>query len=323
MKTRSLGKTGLEVVPLIFGGNVFGWTVDENRSFALLDAIVDLGLNTIDTADVYSRWAKGNVGGESETIIGKWLKANPSKRDKLLILTKVGSDMGGDQKGLSKRWIMQAVEKSLQRLQIDVIDLYQSHWFDPDTAYEETLSAYDQLLTEGKIRAIGASNLNTQQLFNSLQVAKEHGLPAYQTLQPEYNLYDRKQFDPSLRKLVLDENIGVITYYSLASGFLSGKYRTIEDLHQGPRGEKVAEYINPRGLKILNALDEVSKAYQATQAEIALAWLIAQKEVTAPIASATTLEQLTSLVRAVNITLSDQDLDILDKASAGEISIGN
>lgn len=315
MKKRVLGKTGFEIVPLVFGGNVFGWTIDENRSFQILDAIVDLGLNAVDTADVYSRWAPGNQGGESETIIGKWLKANPSKRDKILIFSKVGADMGGDHKGLSKRWIIQAVEDSLRRLQIDVIDLYQSHWPDPQTSYEETLSAYDQLLKEGKIRAIGASNLNAQQLSDSLTVAKNNNLPAYQTLQPEYNLYDHEQFDKNLRNLVLKENIGVITYYSLASGFLSGKYRSKDDLNQSKRGEKVASYLNKRGMNILNALDKISEKHHATQAEIALAWLMARKEVTAPIASATTIPQLKSLVHALQINLTSDDMTILDQAS--------
>lgn len=315
MKKRVLGKTGFEIVPLVFGGNVFGWTIDENRSFQILDAIVDLGLNAIDTADVYSRWTPGNQGGESETIIGKWLKANPSKRDKILIFSKVGADMGGNHKGLSKRWIIQAVEDSLRRLQIDVIDLYQSHWPDPQTSYEETLSAYDQLLKEGKIRAIGASNLNAQQLSDSLTVAKNNNLPAYQTLQPEYNLYDHEQFDKNLRNLVLKENIGVITYYSLASGFLSGKYRSKDDLNQSKRGEKVASYLNKRGMNILNALDKIFEKHQATQAEIALAWLMARKEVTAPIASATTIPQLKSLVHALQINLTPDDMTVLDQVS--------
>lgn len=315
MKKRVLGKTGFEIVPLVFGGNVFGWTIDENRSFQILDAIVDLGLNAIDTADVYSRWVPSNQGGESETIIGKWLKANPSKRDKILIFSKVGADMGGNHKGLSKRWIIQAVEDSLRRLQIDVIDLYQSHWPDPQTSYEETLSAYDQLLKEGKIRAIGASNLNAQQLSDSLTVAKNNNLPAYQTLQPEYNLYDHEQFDENLRNLVLKENIGVITYYSLASGFLSGKYRSKDDLNQSKRGEKVASYLNKRGMNILNALDKISEKHHATQAEIALAWLMARKEVTAPIASATTIPQLKSLVHALQINLTSDDMAVLDQVS--------
>lgn len=314
MQKKALGKTGLQIVPLIFGGNVFGWTLNEQESLKILDAIVDLGLNTIDTADVYSRWAPGNVGGESETIMGKWLKANPQKRDKLLILTKVGANMGGDNKGLSKKWIMHAVEASLKRLQIDTIDLYQSHWPDPETSYEETLSAYDQLLKEGKIRAVGASNLNAEQLSNSLKIAKETGLPAYQTLQPEYNLYDRQQFDEQLRTLVVEHDIGVITYYSLASGFLSGKYRKEADLKQGSRGEKVAEYMNDRGIRMLDLLEDISVKHQATPAEISLAWLIAQKEVTAPIVSATTIPQLQSLVKSLTLQLTDEELQALNKA---------
>lgn len=231
-----------------------------------------------------------------------------------LFLPKLALIWGGDRKGLSKRWIVQSVEESLKRLQIDVIDLYQSHWPDPDVAYEETLLAYDQLLKEGKIRAIGASNLNAQQLSASLKAAKEHHLPAYQTLQPEYNLYDRQQFDADLRKIVVDEQIGVITYYSLASGFLSGKYRSKEDLKQGARGEKVADYMNDRGMYILDLLDGISQNHQATPAEVSLAWLIAQKEVTAPIASATTLSQLQSLVKSLMLRLTHEEVELLNKA---------
>lgn len=316
MRKVSLGKTKLEIVPLVFGGNVFGWTLDEKQSFMILDALVDMGLNAIDTSDNYSHWVPQNKGGESETIIGKWLKANPAKRDKVYLFTKVGGGMKGPKKGLSKRWIMQAVEDSLRRLQIDVIDLYQSHWPDENTPYEETLSAYSQLLQEGKIRAIGASNLNAQQLSESLQIAKEQKLPAYQTLQPEYNLYDRQAFDQSLQDIVVKEDIGVITYYSLASGFLSGKYRNQEDLKQSARGDKIAAYMNERGMRILKALDNVSETHQVTQAEVALAWLMAQKEVTAPIASATNLNQLKSLIKSLRITLSQEDLNELDQASS-------
>lgn len=316
MQKKALGKTGLQIVPLVFGGNVFGWTLDEKQSFEILDALVDLGLNAIDTADNYSHWVPQNKGGESETIIGKWLKANPSKRDKVYIFTKVGGGMKGPNKGLSKRWIMQGVEDSLRRLQIDVIDLYQSHWPDENTPYEETLSAFAQLLQEGKVRAIGASNLNTQQLTDSLETAKKHNLPAYQTLQPEYNLYDRQAFDQSLRDLVLKENIGVITYYSLASGFLSGKYRHQDDFKQKARSDKIVNYMNERGMRILKALDKVSAAHHATQAEVALAWLIAQKEVTAPIASATKIEQLKSLIKSLHLSLSQTDLEELNQASA-------
>lgn len=242
-------------------------------------------------------------------------KKNPGKRKKILIFTKVGLDMGEGGKGLSKQWIIQEVEQSLKRLQTDVIDLYQSHFPDPATPYEETLSAYDQLLKQGKIRAIGASNLDAEQLSESLKVAKEHQLPSYQTLQPEYNLYDRNQFGQSLKDLVLKENIGVISYYSLASGFLSGKYRSKEDLSVSPRGEKVADYLNAKGMRILEILDVLAKHHSVPPSEIALAWLMAQKEITAPIVSATSLPQLEHIVHALHVTLSSEELSQLDQVS--------
>ena len=312
---RPLGKTGLEIAPLVLGGNVFGWTVDERQAFSLLDGFVDAGLNAIDTADSYSTWVDGHTGGESETIIGNWLKANPGKRDKVRLFTKVGSDLGAGKKGLSARWIAQAAEDSLRRLQTDVIDLYQSHWPDPDTPVEETLTAYDRLLRAGKVRAIGASNLDVAQLKNALSVASEHGLPAYATLQPEYNLYARHGFEGALRDLCIQEGLGVITYFSLASGFLTGKYRSTVDLGKSQRGAGIGKYLNPRGARILAALDQVAAANDAKPAEVALAWLIAQKGVTAPIASATDRQQLASLVRAAALELSPQDLRVLDTAS--------
>lgn len=316
MERKPLGKTGLDIVPLVFGGNVFGWTVDEKTSFALLDAFVDAGLNAIDTADVYSAWAPGNAGGESETIIGRWLKANPAKRDKVLILTKVGSALGKPEKDLSAAWIAHSVEGSLRRLGVDRIDLYQSHWYVATASHEETLGAYDALLRAGKIRAIGCSNFDATQLEAALAVADAHHLPRYQTLQPEYNLFDRGGFDAALQALVLRENIGVITYYSLASGFLSGKYRSSADLKKSQRGEDIGKYLNPRGMRILDALDAIASEHRAKPAEVALAWLIAQKAVTAPIASATTLDQMASLARAVHLTLRAEDLALLDTASA-------
>lgn len=316
MQKRPLGRSGLEIAPLVFGGNVFGWTVDERTSFSLLDAFVDAGLNAVDTADVYSRWAPGNQGGESETIIGNWLRANPGKRERVLILTKVGSDMGQGHKDLSAKWIERAVEDSLRRLNTDVIDLYQSHWPDPNTPQEETLRAYERLLRAGKVRAIGTSNYDAALLEESLKVAREKGLPRYESLQPQYNLYDRSGFDGPLRDLAMREGIGVITYYSLASGFLSGKYRTKEDLSKSQRGKGVEKYLDARGMKILAALDEVSARLGARPAEVALAWVIAREGVTAPIASATGLEQLASLVRAVHLTLSAGDIAVLDAASA-------
>ena len=315
MQSRPLGRTGLAIAPLVLGGNVFGWTADEKTSFAVLDRFVDEGFNAIDTADAYSRWVPGHVGGESETAIGRWLKANPSKREKVLILTKVGSDMGSGRRDLSERWILKAVEDSLRRLQTDVIDLYQSHWPDPDTAYEETLGAYAKLLEQGKVRAIGCSNLDAVQLADALAVAREKGLPRYETLQPGYNLYDRGDFEGPLRDLAMKEGLGVITYFSLGAGFLTGKYRSRDDLAQSPRGQRVEKYLDDRGFRILEALDQVSARLSAKPAEVALAWVIAQPGVTAPIASATSLEQLDSLLRSTRLRLSAEDLETLDRAS--------
>ncbi|HEY9063788.1 MAG TPA: aldo/keto reductase [Burkholderiaceae bacterium] len=313
---RALGRTGLEIAPLVFGGNVFGWTADETRSFELLDAFVAAGFNAIDTADVYSKWVPGHRGGESETIIGRWLQARPGLRRQVLIFTKVGGDLGEGRKGLSRRWIEQAVEDSLRRLNTDVIDLYQSHFPDPETPHEESLAAYERLLKAGKVRAIGCSNFSVEQLAASLQAARAHGLPAYQTLQPEYNLVDRASYDGPLRDLAIREHIGVITYYSLASGFLSGKYRAEADLKQSPRGRGVAKYLTPRGLRILDALDGAASRLEARPAEVALAWLMQRDGVTAPIASATSLEQLKSFAKAASLSLSAEDVQALDAASA-------
>jgi len=315
MHMRALGRTGLDIAPLVFGGNVFGWTADEKTSFSLLDAFVDAGLNAVDTADVYSAWAEGNHGGESETIIGNWLRRNPGKRSGIVLITKVGSKLGPDKKGLSARRITEAVEDSLRRLATDHIDLYLSHWPDPDVPIDETLGAYQKLLDAGKIRAIGASNLDAGQLTRALDAASQNGLPRYEVLQPEYNLYERAKFDGPLRALTTRENLGVITYYSLASGFLSGKYRTRADLSKSPRGQGVAKYLDDRGLRILAALDQVSAELDAKPAEVALAWLIAQDGVTAPIASATSLEQMRSLVRATQLALGAEHLAALDAAS--------
>jgi aryl-alcohol dehydrogenase-like predicted oxidoreductase len=317
MEQRRLGRTGLYVAPICLGGNVFGWTADEPASFAVLDAYVEAGGDFIDTADVYSRWAPGNQGGESEAIIGRWLKARPGMRDRVKLFTKVGSDLGQPgQQGLSARWIVQAVEASLARLGVERIDLYFSHWPDPGVPYDETLGAYDRLLKAGKVRAIGASNLDAAQLGEALQVARAQGLPAYQVLQPEYNLYDRGSYDGALRDLCRREGLGVVTYYSLASGFLSGKYRSKADLDQSPRGEGVAKYLTPRGSAILAALDTVAKRHEANPAEVALAWLIAREGVTAPIASATRREHVASFARAAALVLDAQDLAALDAASA-------
>ena len=314
MQKRPLGRAGLQIAPLVFGGNVFGWTADAKTSFDLLDRFIGAGFNAIDTADVYSAWASGNKGGESETIIGEWMNSRRN-RDQVVVITKVGSPMGPDKKGLSARYVAQAVEASLQRLRTDVIDLYLSHWPDPDTPYEETLGAYRDLVRQGKVRAIGASNLNAEQLAASLDVAKRQSLPRYDVLQPEYNLYDRASFDGALRDLCIAEEIGVITYFSLAKGFLSGKYRGEADLGQSPRGGGVKAYLNARGQRILAALDSVAARRRAKPAEVALAWLIARPGVTAPIASATSLQQVDSLIRAAELTLDAADIEALGEAS--------
>ncbi len=315
MQKRPLGRTGLSIAPLVFGGNVFGWTADKKTSFDLLDRFVDAGLNAVDTADVYSRWVPGNSGGESEAIIGEWIKSR-NARDKVVVITKVGGDMGQGKKDLSPAYIAKAVEASLKRLQVDSIDVYLSHWPDPETPYEETLSAYDTLLKAGKIKSIGCSNLDADQLRAALDVAKTNGLPRYDVLQPEYNLYGRASFDGKLRDLCIAEEIGVISYFALARGFLSGKYRSEADLAQSQRGSGVKDYLNPRGYRILDALDAVAARHGAKQAEVAIAWIIARDGVTAPISSATSLQQLESLIKAAALKLDASDIAELDKASA-------
>ncbi|BBQ90828.1 aldo/keto reductase [Raoultella ornithinolytica] len=317
MNTRPLGKTGFSIAPLVFGGNVFGWTCDEKTSFAILDAFVDHGFDAIDTADVYSRWADGNQGGESETLIGRWLQARPGMRDKVKIFTKVGSDLGlPGQKGLKKAWIQQAVENSLRRLNTDYIDLYFAHWPDPETPIAETLSAFHALQQAGKIRATGASNLDAQQLSAALEVARKEGLPAWQVLQPEYNLYHRSAFEGALCDLCISREIGVVTYYSLASGFLTGKYRQQADLAQSQRGSGIGKYLNPRGMRIIDTLEEVAAQHHAKPGEVALAWLMGREGVTAPIASATSVAQVESFARAVQLTLNAAQLARLEIASA-------
>ncbi len=315
MNKRRLGNTSLEIAPLVFGGNVFGWTADEPTSFAMLDRFFEAGLNAIDTADVYSRWVDGNSGGESETIIGKWLKDRRS-RDAMVVITKVGSDMGQGHTDLSAAWIEKAVEQSLRRLQTDRIDLYLSHWPDSRTPHEETLRAYDTLIAKGKVRFVGVSNVDAGQLSEALAVSAEKRLPRYEVLQPEYNLYDRSGFEGPLRDLCVAENIGVITYYSLASGFLSGKYRDATDLSKSVRGGGVRKYLDERGLRILAALDIVAANHGAAVSEVALAWVMAQPGVTAPIASATSLDQVESLVRSVSLTLAPEELADLTEAGA-------
>jgi aryl-alcohol dehydrogenase-like predicted oxidoreductase len=316
MNKKPLGKSGLSVAPLALGGNVFGWTIDEKKSFEVLDAFVDAGFDLIDTANVYSVWKPGNEGGESEAIIGKWLK-HSGKREKVLVATKVGMKMGDGSEGLSRENILRSVEDSLRRLQIDHIDLYQSHKDDAGTPLEETLAAYDTLIKQGKVRAIGASNYDAPRLREALAVSAEKGLPAYISLQPEYNLYDRQGFEAELEPLCLEAGLGVIGYYSLASGFLSGKYRSEADLGKSARGKGIGKkYFNERGMRILAALDEVAATSGTTPAVVALAWLMQRPSVTAPIASATSVEQLGELVQAAKLELPPDDVTKLDRASA-------
>ena len=314
MIKRKLGRSALEIAPLAFGGNVFGWTADEQTSFALLDAFVDAGFNLIDTADGYSAWVPGNQGGESETIIGKWLKRS-GKRDRVLIATKVAKL--ARRPGLSAANIALAVEDSLKRLQVDVIDLYQSHQDDPATPIEETLGAYAKLIEQGKVRAIGASNFAAARLAESLAVSAKQGLPRYESLQPEYNLAVRTGYEAELEPLIRREGIGVICYYGLAGGFLTGKYRGAADLSKSPRGQGVKKYLDARGLRILAALDTVAAQRAATPAQVALAWLMARPGITAPIASATSVAQLEEILAAVRLQLAAEDITALNAASAG------
>jgi aryl-alcohol dehydrogenase-like predicted oxidoreductase len=315
MQYRELGRSGLQVSTLCLGGNVFGWTADEATSFSLLDAWVDAGLNFVDTADVYSRWVPGHHGGESEAVIGKWLKRS-GRRDDIVIATKVGMDMGDAGRGLAKSHIRAAVEASLRRLQVDVIDLYQSHEDDPKTPLEETLGAYAELIAAGKVRAIGASNYGAARLSEALAVSAEHGLPRYESLQPLYNLVERPAFEAELEAICVQHGLGVLNYYALASGFLSGKYRSEADLGQSARGQGVKKYLNARGLRVLAALDAVAERLNATPAQVALAWQIARPSITAPIASATSLAQLNDLVSAARLQLDADAIRVIDTASA-------
>lgn len=314
---RRLGKSEIKTKPLMFGGNVFGWTVDEAMSFKLLDFFLDAGFNFIDTADVYSRWVAGNKGGESEMIIGKWHKLKKC-RHQVAIATKVGMEMGPGQVGLSKKHIIAAVEESLKRLQTDYIDLYQAHKDDPDSSVQETLEAFSQLVNQGKVRVIGASNFSTERLKESLSTSMTRGLPRYQALQPLYNLYDRDGFEGPLEDECVKNQIGVISFFSLASGFLTGKYRTKEDLIHRARGARVEKYLNPRGLRIVDALVKVSSELEVTPAQVALAWVVARPSITAAIASATSLEQLDELVKGSNLKLSAEHLIFLNTVSSEE-----
>jgi len=314
MTLRRLGRTDIEFAPLVLGTNVVGWTADEKTSFAIFDAFVAEGFSAIDTADSYSRWVPGN-DSESEKIIGRWVKAR-GNRDKVHIFTKVGSDMGQGKKDLSAKWIEQEVEASLKRLQTDYIDLYQSHWPDPTVTHEETLSAYDRLIRAGKVRYIGASNYDAKLLSEALAVSREKGLPRYETLQNEYNLYTRDKFEGDVQQLVLREGLSLIPYYSLAAGFLTGKYRSEADFGQSPRGKGMAKYLDAKGKRLLEAMDKVAESTGAAHAEIALAWINAQPGVAAPIASATSVGQLESLIRGARLTLGKDDLKLLNQAGA-------
>jgi len=315
MNKRRIGRSELLVAPLALGSNVFGWTIDEATSFQILDGFVAAGCNLIDTADVYSRWKPGNQGGESETIIGNWLKKT-GNRDKIVLATKVGGGVSDGQKDITKAYILKAVETSLQRLQTDHIDLYQTHWDVEATPVEETLEAYAQLVKQGKVRTIGASNFSAPRLAESLAVSAKRRYPRYESYQPNYNLYNREDFEKGWEPLCLENQVGVIPYYSLASGFLTGKYRSEADLSKSVRGEGNRKYLNERGFRILAALDEVSAQYKSNPASVALAWLMARPSITAPIASATSVAQLESLVKAARLTLGAKAIDLLNEASA-------
>lgn len=314
MNKRPLGRSGLSTAPLVFGGNVFGWTADRETSFALLDAFVDAGFDAIDTADVYSSWVPGNKGGESETIIGEWIKARGG-RDDVLILTKVGSDMGQGHNDLSAAWIETAVEDSLRRLQTDVIDLYQSHWPDPTTPQDETLKAFDRLVQAGKVRAIGTSNHDADQVRQALAISDREGLARYQTLQPHYNLYSRNTFEGPLQDLAVAEGLSVITYFSLEAGFLTGKYTAANQVAGTAREGMLKDKFDERGVRILATLKAVADRNEATPAQVSLAWLLRQPGVTAPIVSATSVEQLSDTLKAATLELSDEDVAELTAAS--------
>ena len=315
MDKRKLGNTGFDVAPLAFGGNVFGWTADEPTSFRLLDAFVGAGFNLIDTADSYSRWAPGHQGGESEAIIGRWI-ARRGRHDDVVIATKVGSDMGLGYKCLRADYIVKAAEDSLRRLHVDSIDLYQSHWDDDKTPFDETLEAYARLIKQGKVKAIGASNLTAERLTQALAASTLHGYPHYQTLQPHYNLYERASFEGPLEDLCVREHTGVITYFSLGAGFLTGKYRSEADFAKSPRGAGMQKFMNPRGMRILAALEAEAQRCNATMAQVALAWLMHRPSVTAPIASATSVAQLVELLAAAQLRLDLDAIAALDRASA-------
>ncbi len=314
LKKRKLGGSDLEVYPFAFGGNVFGWTADENTSFELLEQYTELGFNFIDTADVYSAWAPGNKGGESETILGKWIHQKKN-RDQLIISTKVGAEINATHKGLKKEYILAEVEESLKRLQTDYIDLYFTHYDDTSVEIEEVLETYQKLIEQGKVRFIGTSNMSPERIEASMQISKQNNLPSYTVLQPEFNLYDRKNYEKNYEPIVEKYGLGVMSYFSLASGFLTGKYKSKADAEKSKRGSDfIKKYINDRGLKIVKALEEVAAKNTATSAQVALAWLIQHPTITAPIASASQLGQL-DILKSVELNLSTDDLSYLNKAS--------
>ena len=316
MNKRTLGRSDLNVSVVMLGGNVFGWTADEQASFKVLDAFVAAGGNFIDTADVYSKWVRGHSGGESEAIIGRWM-ASRRNRNQVLIATKVGAEMGSGGKGLSRGYILREVEDSLRRLQTDHIDLYQSHVDDPDTPMEDTLGAYADLIKAGKVRALGASNFTAERLAQALAARARHGYPRYESLQPMYNLYERAGYETALEPLCRKEQVGVIGYSSLGSGFLTGKYRSEGDLDKSPRGHSVKNrYFNERGFRVLGALDEVAERYQTTPGAVAMAWLMARPGVTSPIASATNVDHVSELVASTRLALDRDAIERLDRASA-------
>ncbi|MCK9542724.1 MAG: aldo/keto reductase [Novosphingobium sp.] len=316
MKTRQLGHSGLSFAPLMFGGNVLGWTTDRPTSFAILDAFLDAGFSAIDTADVYASWTPEGVG-TSERVLGEWFALGGGRRERVILATKVGLSMGKGKKGLSRAYIREAVDASLQRLRTDRIDLYQTHADDPDTPQEETLDTFAELIRAGKVRAIGASNTTVDRLCSALEIADTAGLPRFVSIQPLYNLYDRAEFEAGMQALAIDEGLGVIPYFALASGFLTGKYRSPDDLRPGMRGDLVGKYLDARGYRTLAALDLVAARHEASPAQIALAWLMAQPGITAPIVSATSLDQLGQIIKAGDIWLTDEDRAVLDSA-AGE-----
>ena len=313
---RALGRSGLSTLPLALGGNAIGWTADEKTSHAVLDRFVDAGFSLIDTADVYSKWVPGHAGGESETIIGTWLKKNAARRSQVLVATKVGGEIAAGRKGLSATHIRSAVEDSLRRLQTDYIDLYQAHYDDPGVDVDETLRAFGDLIAAGKVRAIGVSNHEPARLEAVLEFSRRHGLPRYETLQPLYNLYDRQEFEQTYAPICRREGLGVISFYALASGFLTGKYRTQQDVDASARKRSNQKYLNERGLRILQALDTVAARTGVKPAQVAIAWLVSRPDVTAPIASATSVAQVEELITAVRLVLDAESLALLDQASA-------